>query len=292
VWTTAQLLLQRVKTKRRDPLVTHAYATAHRLLGNVDRLDACARRFTLLDSPPALLDDPARALVSPPPSYRKAPVPAPLPVDAPVPLVTTPTPETSARRPLHDAPRTPFLDDEDEDRPLEMSPPNPRSPTVVREEPAILTYVFRGVRMPVSNSLRQDPLAAVRAGPPVEHAEYGPSEAVPPTCLSHGREARYARAAAAPRQARAALYTTVHAGRFNIIQAPLVRQAAPTPRRRALPRRLDDSSADRSRPTFGAAHIQLTWASTDQLCIVPDRLAKNWPFIVLDHTYRIGICDI
>jgi hypothetical protein len=89
------------------------------------------------------------------------------------------------RNSFRDRTRNPFLDDEDDDGPLAISPPKRRSVTVVREEPAMLTYVLRGgVRVTaVSDPLRPDPLAATRAELLVEHAEYGTSEAVPPTHL-------------------------------------------------------------------------------------------------------------
>ncbi|TBU55071.1 hypothetical protein BD310DRAFT_711797 [Dichomitus squalens] len=160
---------------------------AHRVVKNRASTRARSRTRSPSSSPPPaphLLRRGHTGLISPPPS-RRAPVV--------VPRLATPPPEPVKEKgkgfPERDSPNNPFLaDDSPGSVPASdvQSSPEPRTPQKHVEKPT-LTYVFRGVKMLVSNPHYTSEEAAAeteaRAQLPVTHPDFSPSDTAAPKLL-------------------------------------------------------------------------------------------------------------
>ncbi|KAI1796935.1 hypothetical protein LXA43DRAFT_878817 [Ganoderma leucocontextum] len=161
----------------------------HRVIKNRASTRARSRTRSPSSSPPPaphLLRRGHSGLLSPPPS-RRAPVVVPRPATPPPePKLTK---EKGKALPERDSPNNPFLAD---DSPASVpasdgqSSPEPKTPQKRAEKPT-LTYVFRGVKMLVSNPhyASEDAAAEIEARSqlPVTHPDFSPSDAIAPKLL-------------------------------------------------------------------------------------------------------------
>ncbi|KAM5537241.1 hypothetical protein V8D89_009174 [Ganoderma adspersum] len=162
----------------------------HRVYKDRARTRTRSRTRSPSSSPPPaphLLRRGHSGLLSPPPS-RRAPVVVPRPATPPPPEPTKEK-EKGKALPERDSPNNPFLAD---DSPVsagasgDQSSPEPKTPQK-REEKPTLTYVFRGVKMLVSNPHYTSEEAAAeieeRSKLPVTHPDFSPSDAIAPKLL-------------------------------------------------------------------------------------------------------------